>query len=371
MFYGLSLAVVPAVFASVGAVASQIGRTRRVATSLGLGVVAVTFVVRMIADAGSRTHWLLWATPFGWTELMRPFTANDPWPLLPALATTVVLAATAVVLAGRRDVGDGILASADVSPVRPFGLGSVTGLSARLERWVLAGWCAGAVAAALVLGIIAKLTTASIPASFRDTLDKFGVSGSFADQYLGVAFLMVATVVALLPASQVAAACDEEASGRLLHVLAGAERRTTWFLGRVALTVIGIVVAAALAGVATWVGARSQGVEISFGSTLGAGLNVAPTALLVLGIGAVVLAVVPRAAAAVVYGVVIWSLVVYLAGSFVGALGWMSKVSLFHYMALAPAKSPQATTLGLTVAVAVVLCALATWLFARRDAQLG
>ena len=96
-----------------------------------------------------------------------------------------------------------------------------------------------------------------------------------------------------------------------------------------------------------------------------------PTALLVLGIGAVVLAAAPRAAAAAVYGVVIWSLVVDLTGSFVGALGWVSKVSLFHYMALAPAKTPDPATLGLAVAIAGVLCALATWLFARRDVQLG
>ena len=50
---------------------------------------------------------------------MRPFTANDPWPLLPAVAATVVLGVTAAVLASRRDVGDGVLASRDVSPCAP------------------------------------------------------------------------------------------------------------------------------------------------------------------------------------------------------------------------------------------------------------
>ena len=58
---------------------------------------------------------------------------------------------------------------------------------------MLAGWCIGAVAAALVLGIIAKITATSIPPSMTDTLDKFGVVGSFVNQYLGVAFLLVAT----------------------------------------------------------------------------------------------------------------------------------------------------------------------------------
>ena len=115
MLYGSSLAIPPAVFVGVGAVTSQLGRTRRAATGLGIVVFGVAFVVRMIADAGPDTRWLLWATPFGWTELMRPFTRNDAWPLVPAVVTVLALATIAVVLASRRDAGDGVLASRDVA----------------------------------------------------------------------------------------------------------------------------------------------------------------------------------------------------------------------------------------------------------------
>ncbi len=371
VLYGLSLALVPAVFAAVGAVTSQVGRTRRVATSLGLGVAAAAFVVRMIADAGPATHWLRWATPFGWTELIRPFTTNDAWPLVPALVTTVLLIGLATSLAGHRDVGDGIVASTDVSVERPFGLGSVTGLSARLERAVLLGWCVGAAAAALAMGFIAELTNASIPASMRDTLDRFGVRGSFTNQFFGVAFLLVATVVALVPASQMSAACEEETSGRLLHVLAGGSRRTSWFVGRLGLTAGAIVAAGLLSGVAAWLGARSQGVDVALGSMMQAGINLVPTALLVLGIGALTLAVAPRASAPVVYGVVIWSVVIDLAAALVGPLTWLNKVSLFHYMALAPVTSPTPRTWGITLALAAGLCVVAVWWFDRRDVQPG
>src|SRR5262249_4554035 len=46
VFYALSLVLVPAAFVSIGAVASQLGRTRRVATGLGMAVLGVIFVVR-------------------------------------------------------------------------------------------------------------------------------------------------------------------------------------------------------------------------------------------------------------------------------------------------------------------------------------
>ncbi|MEA2685692.1 MAG: polyether ionophore transport system permease protein, partial [Actinomycetota bacterium] len=368
VLHGLSIAIAPLVFGAVGAVTSQLGRTRRMATGLGIGVFGVTMVLRMIADSGADTRWLLWLTPFGWIELVRPFTVNDPWPLVPAGATVAVLCVTAAVLAARRDAGDGVLASRDVSPLRPFGLGSPLGLAARLELPLLGAWCAGAAVAAFALGIVAKLTTAAAPGSIGETLENFGVEGSFADQFFGVAFLLVATLVALLPAGQIGAALEEETSGRLVHVLARPTRRAGLLGGRLVLGGSGIVAAGLLAGVAAWLGAKSQGVELDLSTMVGAGLNVVPTALVALGIGAVTLSVAPRAAVRAVYGVVIGSLIVDLVASMVSGLAWLGHVSLFHYMALAPAQDPDPMTLVVTVIVAGALCILSTILFARRDA---
>ena len=102
---------------------------------------------------------------------------------------------------------------------------------------------------------------------------------------------------------------------------------------------------------------------------VGAGLNVVPTALVTLGVGAVLLAIAPRAAAAAVYAVVSWSLIVDLLGSMVASLKWLEHVSLFHYMALAPAQDIDPAAVAITVAIGVLLCGLATVLFGRRDVQ--
>jgi hypothetical protein len=60
------------------------------------------------------------------------------------------------------------------------------------------------------------VATGNVPSSISDTLDRFGVRGSFLEQYLGVAFLLIATVIALCRV-QIGAAADEETSGRLVH----------------------------------------------------------------------------------------------------------------------------------------------------------
>ena len=369
LLFGLAICLVPAVFAAIGAVTSQLSRTRRAATSLGMVAFGVTYVVRMLADAGPSTRWLLWTTPFGWSERIHPFTQKNAWPLVPAAVAVLGLSALAVGLAARRDTGDGVLASRDVARPRLFGLGSPFGMTARRELPVLSAWCVGALGTGVMFGVIAKVTESSIPKSMSNTLDKFGVRGSFVTQYFGVVFLLVATIVALLPAGQVGAAADEETSGRLVHLLTRTTRRANWFVGRLALSAAAALVCGILAAVGAWLGARSQGVDYSFATMLGAGLNVVPIALVALGGGAFVLAIRPRAAATAVYSIIIWSLIIDLTASLVSGLGWLEHVSLFHYMPLAPAEPIDLVALVVTTVVAVVLGAAATVLFCRRDLQ--
>lgn len=370
VLYGLSIAIAPAVFLGVGAVTSQLGRTRRVATGLGIGVFAVAFVLRMIADSGPGVTWLRWWTPFGWTELMRPLTRNDPWPLLPAAATVVVLWAAAATLASRRDAGSGVIASRDVARPRSFGLASPFGLAMRLELPALCVWSAGVAATGFAFGTIVKVATGKVPASLGDNLGKFGVHGSFVNQYVGVAFLLIASVVALIPAGQLGAASEEETSGRLTQVVAQPANRSALLGQRLGLAAAGIAAAGLLAGIGTWLGARFEGVDLGLGAMVRSGLNLVPTALVALGLGAVMLAFAPRAATRTVYGVVAGSLIVDILGSTVAGTRWLEHLSLFHYMALAPAQPLDPTTLIVTGLVAVVLCALATGIFARRDLQL-
>lgn len=366
--YGLSLVVTPAVFVAVGAVTSQLGRTRRVATGLGMGVFGVMFVVRMIADAGPATKWLLWFTPFGWVERMRPFTAADLRPLAVAVVSTAALIGVAIALAARRDTGAGIVSTRDVSEIRPRGLRSSLGLAFRLDTPVLVAWCVGAVAAGFAFGTIAQIAEDLGTSSVEDVLDKFGVGHhSFLLQYLGVAFLFFAMIVALVSVSEIGAAADDERSGRLVQLLVQPIRRTRAFVGRLVIAAGAIAVTALLTGIATWLGARSQGVDAGFVRLVGAGLNLVPTALVVLGVGAVVLAIAPRAATPAIYGVVIGSVLIDLVASLMSGARWLQRLSLFHYMALAPAQSIDATTVIVMLAVAVALCGGATLLFRARD----
>ena len=369
---GLSATVAPLVFVAVGAVASQLAQTRRLANGLSMGVLGVSFVVRMIADSGPGTRWLLWATPLGWAELVRPIIANDLWPFVPVAVVAVAGSAVAVRLAGRRDAGGGVLAGNDIGRERGFGLGSPLGLAARLSAPVLTAWALAIAATGFVMGIVAKPAAHALDGSgTMTTLRRLGATGTGAKAYLGVVFLLIGAVVALVPASQIGAAADEEGSGRLGQIVAGRSTRTRWFLGRIGLTAAAVILMGVLSGVATWAGARSQGLDLSVGTLLAAGGNVVPAALLALAVGALTLAVAPLRSGPVVYAVVAWSIVIDLLASLVTAVRPLNRLSVFHYVTLAPAQDPSWTPLVVMTGVAVGVVAIAAVLLERRDLVRG
>ena len=59
-----TVSVVP-VFVGVGAVASQVGSTRRTALALGSAAVGLSWLLRVLADTISGAAWLRWLTPLG------------------------------------------------------------------------------------------------------------------------------------------------------------------------------------------------------------------------------------------------------------------------------------------------------------------
>jgi ABC-2 type transport system permease protein len=365
---GLSAVVTPIAFVAVGAVCSQLATTRRLANLLSMAVLGVVFVVRMVADAGPGTRWLLWCTPFGWAEMVKPMYANDLWPLVPAAVLGGAAVALTIVAAARRDTGDGVFAAREGAAERRFGLRSPLGLATRLSGPVLGAWLAGMAASAFVLGIVAKPAAKALDdSSATSMIRRLGSSGVGAPSYLGVVFLLLGAMLALVPASQIGSAAEEETSGRLGQLLAGRVNRRRWLGGRLLLGTASIAGLALLAGVAAWAGARSQGVPLGAGRVVLAGVNTIPAALVVLALGALVLAVAPRRAATAVYGIVAWSFVIDLLASLVAGLRPMTRASIFHYVTLAPAVDPDWTALAVLTVIAVAVAVAALVALERRD----
>jgi ABC-2 type transport system permease protein len=368
LYFALALVAAAGMFLAIGAFTSQLAPTRRRAAGFAGTVLGLAYGLRMVADAGAGLHWLVWVSPLGWVEELRPLTGVRPAALVPIVATVVACGAAAVVLAGRRDLGASLVRDHDRARPRLGLLGGPGGLAVRLERPVVAWWAAAIAVTGLLMGVVAKSAGATVSgSSVEKVLARLGSSGTGATAYLGVASLILAVLVAFAGAGQIAAARAEEAEGRLDHLLVRPVGRRSWLLQRLALAV-GVVTAGGLVGgLATWVGTATQHTGVSFGALLEAGINVVPPAVLVIGAGTAALGLWPRRTAAAAYGVLVWSVLVDFVGAIVPQSHWVLDTSVFHHMASAPAVSPHWEANAVMVGLGLFAMALGTATTARRD----
>jgi ABC-2 type transport system permease protein len=370
LYFALAMVATAVMFLAVGALTSQLAATRRQAAAYAAWFLGAAYAVRLTADAGLGLHGLIWASPLGWVEELRPLTAPQPLALVPIAAFTAALAAATVRLAGTRDVGAGLVPDRASSRSRLRLLGGPTGLAVRLVRPAVIGWWVAIAVSGLLFGLIARSAGGTIAgSSVQQVFAKLGARGGGAAAVLGVCFLIVAVLVAFAAAGQVTAARSEESAGRLDHLLARPVSRALWFGGRLLLTVVVLLAGGLLAGVFAWAAAASQHAGVSFAALVAAGVNLAPPAITIAGIGALAFGVRPRLTSAVVYGLLAWSLLVVIIGGIGATSHWILDTSVFHQMASAPATSPHWEANGVMVAIGVATALIGGIAFNRRDLQ--
>ena len=342
----LAVAVVAAasMFLAIGALTSQLAPTRRRASAYAGATLGIAYALRMVADSGTGLGWMRWTSPLGWVEELQPLTSPHPLALLPIGGLIFVSAGLTLWFAERRDLGASMFPDHASSVPHTGLLFGPTGLDLRLARSNLTAWGVGIAAYGLLLGLVAKSAGSAILSSTSLTraFSRLGAVGT--EAYLGVAFLMLAVLVAFVACGQINAARAEEAEGRIDHLLVRPLARSSWFASRLTVAAAALTLGGVVAGVFAWLGAVSQASGVSFMSMLGAGLNVIPPAVCVLGIGALAFGAWPRASTIASYGVLVWSFLVELVGGIVGLNHWVLDTSVFHQMAAAPAVSPDWTS---------------------------
>ena len=363
-----TVSVIP-VCAGIGALASQLAATHRFALELGGAVVALLFLLRVLADTSPGLGWMRWATPLGWAEQLRPFAGPRPLTLAFPAAGSLIALALAARIASRRDIGTGLLPDRESAKPGLRLLSSPTGLALRSQRGGLIVWTGGVGVFALILGVVSNsISSAGLSRSLQREIAKLG-SGSITTPtgYLGLVFIFFVLTVSLFACAQVANARHEESAAQLETLLALPVSRTGWLGGRLALACAGAAAISLAAGLLAWVGAVSQGVHVSLARMLEAGVNCLPTALLFLGLAALAYAFAPRASGPLAYGLVAVTFLWQLVGSLLGAPQWLVGLTPFAHVGLVPQQSFRAGAAAIMVAIGAVAAIAALWRLRHRD----
>ncbi|AZM61017.1 MULTISPECIES: ABC transporter permease [unclassified Streptomyces] len=291
--FGLGVAGVGMLFATMAAIAAQLTESARLARGLTAAVLGAAFVLRAAGDSAKDdgSSPLTWASPLGWLSNLRAFAGERWWVLGLFVGAVLLQAAVAYALAGRRDVGMSFLPS---RPGPAAGrLGSAGALAWRLQRGGVLGWSIGFLLAGLVYGGMAKGAADLVGDNdnAREIFQRMGGQSGLTDAFLAAMAGMFGLVAALYIVASVLRLHAEETSGRAEPVLAGAVGRLRWAAGHLAPAFGGSVLLMLLAGLGLAVGHGEQA-----GPILGACLVQVPAVWAVGGIAVLMYGLVPGAA---------------------------------------------------------------------------
>lgn len=355
------------VFAGVSAVASQLTAHGRTASSLGMAVLGVAFLLRAIGDVNGpeSTSVLTWLSPFGWAQATAAYVSTRFWPLAIGVVVAFALVLVAFWLVGRRDVGTGLVAERMGPRGASARLTGMVALTTRRQLGAIASWGFAVVAMGAVVGLLANELVDFLGSdpSFQELLPS-GPGGAVAGA-LALYMLFLAITTGTYAATALGAARAEENATRGATVLALPVSRWRWLGSQVGVAAVASVVIMLVTGLVVGLTAASSLAEGSDVWTLvGAAAVTLPAIGCMLGVAVLLVGLLPRA-----FGLV-WAYVAYVfvVGMFGGILPEGSDaLSPFTYTPQLPAKAMDwPPVLALTV-VAVALVGGGLAAFRRRD----
>jgi ABC-2 type transport system permease protein len=354
-------------FAGVAAVAAQLGSDARTASSLAVGMLGALFMLRGFAYSVDAPAWTIWANPLGWMTETRPANGNNWWPLLYAVAFTIVTLVIAFTLQAHRDFGQGAIAPRP-GPSR----GSVRStwrLALRLNLGPIITWAIAFAVLGVVFGYFAT--------SIHDILGKNSAvsailaAGATTPEALTSAFLVtilsLVGIIAAVPGVQTMLKVrSEEMDDRVEPLLAGAIRRPRFYSSNVVLALALPAIYVLIAGLLIATLASSANIGVSFGDVILQAVATIPAVWTITAVPVAVIGARPQVTLAAWVGVLV-SFVLTLLGPTFKLWDWVLAISPFWHIPNVTHTGADWSGLGWISLVTLLFLVIGFAGFRRRD----
>lgn len=356
------------VFTGVAAVAAQVGSDARAASTLAIGTLGVLYVLRGYLDSSGSPDWAVWLTPFGWLAETRPGTDDDPWPLLLAVALAAVLVLAAFALQGRRDFGQGLVASR-AGPAEAGIAGNVWGLAVRMNRGALIAWLIAFTGLGLIFGSLA--TSIGDVAADNPAMAQILASGAASPEQMTFAFLVtilqiIAIIAAVMGVQVILRVYAEELDYRVEPLLAGSLRRTTYLASNAVVALVGTAIAMLVAGTGLGIVSHAQDDSVAVGDVWTQALATIPAVWVLVALAIAAVGAAPSRRLVAWLGVVATFGLTILGPTF-KLPDWALDISPLRQVPDVTAATPDWAGLGWLGLVAAALLAIGFVGFRRRD----
>lgn len=377
----VTLGVTGLLFYGVGATAGELAATSRAASSIGVVVVLAAYALRAAGDALGTPDvatltlhpaWPSALSPIGWGQLTLPFTDDRWWPVFPLAAVAAVLAVLALVLHGNRELGASLLPDRAGRASAGRSLRGATGLAWRLTRPAIVWWTIGSALLGLAIGslvtAVARLDFSSNPELLQIMRSIGHTDQTDVARTLIPALTTIVGVVAAAAGVQcVLRVREEEAAGRGENVLAASVSRPRYLLAFAGLGAGTVAVVLLATGLAAAAGFAASGSADFAWLALGQCLVQLPAALVFVGLGALAVGLLPRAAIGLSWGLYGAGVVIGFFGQLLRLPDGVQRLSPFTDTPVLPATADDWVPTVLVVVAAVLALVVAVPAFRRRD----
>ncbi len=333
---GAGAAAVGVSFLGVGLVAAQIMPTPRAANSISVWVLLLSYLLAGLGNAlgtadlttmSMQSTGLVWFTPFGWGEQIRPFADNLVGPAVLAFGFGLVLAGLSLVLQSTRDLGQSLVPERGGRMRAPRLLRSSFGLSWRLSRSALIGWAVGGLLAGALSTSLASVLQDAVTQSpqLAEMLTKMAAQTDLTQATVVIFFSMVGILASAAGVQMMTKARQEESHGRAELVLTSKTSRVRWLAGWIVVGAFAAVatVAGAVVGAAAGISKQTdpQWSLLFDAVVLGAGQLLAATVFLV--VVALVFVLIPRFTIGLGWSLLLVGMIIGMFGSLLGFPQWV------------------------------------------------
>ncbi|MBD7958148.1 ABC transporter permease [Microbacterium sp. Sa4CUA7] len=319
-------------FTGVAAVTAQLASEARTANSLAVGTLGVLFLLRGFAYAVDAPEWTIWVNPLGWMTETKPAVDDRWWPLLPAVALTLVLLVLAFALQARRDFGGGAIGPRP-GPARGRDR-SVLRLVVRINRAPLITWTVAFIAIGFVFGYLATALTDILGSD--SAVQQILAAGATSSSQLVSAFLVtilsLVGILASIPGVQVMLKVRaEEMADRLEPIIAARVRRPQYYASNVVIALLAPAVYVLVAGTLIGILASGADIGVQLGDVVLQALATVPAVWTVVALSVAVVGARPQVTLAAWAGVLI-SFVLTILGPTFRLWDWVLAISPFWHI---------------------------------------
>ncbi|WP_304451618.1 ABC transporter permease [Nocardiopsis sp. YSL2] len=366
--FGAGTALAGITFGAIAAVCAQVSEHSRGASGLAFLVIGVLFMSRVVGDIAERGGSApSWFSPFAWAQQTRMYDDLRWWPLALYALVIVVLFAVSFTLAGRRDLGAGLVAArpgpADASPL----LNGVFALHLRQQRTSIVAWTVAVVLFALSFGTLISEIDAMVEQN-PELVARMGLDAeNMSNAFLGLLLVYVVMTAVAFAVLSVLRTRTEETSGRAELILSTAVGRIRWMGSAMLVSALAATVMTLLGGLALGLGAGLATGDYDWAGTASeAAAAQLPVVLMFIGLTTLFAGVAPRLAG-LVWAWFGYGLVATIFGPLLDLPDWMMDYGPFGIVSQLPVEEFEAAPVLAVLGVAAAATAVGLVGFRRRD----